>query len=234
MKGSIAMAYQIFKPIASVQGALFDMDGVILDSEGLYTRFWREAAAAFGYDMSYTQAIGLRGLNRETAARQLEGYFGPGIDYIQIRNKRTELMDAFVGSDSIPPKPGIHTLLDALKSTGIPTAICTASPRERVKKYLDPIGLFDRFDAIVTTYDVQNGKPAPDIYLKGAEVLGVHPCRCIAMEDSKAGLLSASSAGCMTIMVPDQDQPDEEDLHRIHALCDSLTDVVGLIRHSPL
>lgn len=224
------MAYRIFRPIASVQGALFDMDGVILDSEGLYTRFWREAAAALGYDMSFTQAIGLRGLNREAAVKQLEGYFGPGVDYLQMRGKRTELMDAFLGSDSIPPKPGIQALLDTLKSAGIPTAICTASPRERVKKYLEPIGLFDRFDAIVTTYDVQNGKPAPDIYLKGAEVLGVPACRCIAMEDSKAGLISASSAGCMTIMVPDQDQPDEEDLSRVHALCDSLADVIGLIR----
>ena len=224
------MASKIFRPIASVQGALFDMDGVILDSEGLYTRFWREAAAALGYDMSFTQAIGLRGLNREAAVKQLEGYFGPGVDYIQMRNKRTELMDAFLGSNTIPPKPGIHALLNALKSSGIPTAICTASPRDRVKKYLEPIGLFDRFDTIVTTYDVQNGKPAPDIYLKGAEVLGIPASRCIAMEDSKAGLLSASSAGCMTIMVPDQDQPDEEDLGRIHALCDSLTDVIGLIQ----
>jgi len=224
------MASKIFRPIASVQGALFDMDGVILDSEGLYTRFWREAAAALGYDMSFTQAIGLRGLNREAAVKQLEGYFGPGVDYLQMRSKRTELMDAFLGSNTIPPKPGIHELLDALNSAGIPTAICTASPRERVKRYLEPIGLFDRFDAIVTTYDVQNGKPAPDIYLKGAEVLGVPASRCIAMEDSKAGLLSASSAGCMTIMVPDQDQPDEEDLGRIHALCDSLTDVIGVIQ----
>jgi len=228
------MAYRIFRPIASVQGALFDMDGVILDSEGLYSRFWQEAAIALGYPMTRAQAIGMRALNREAATAQLEGYFGPGVDYIQMRNKRIELMDAFVGDGGIPPKAGIYELLDALKAARIPTAICTASPRDRVKQYLEPLGLFDRFDAIVTGFEVEKSKPAPDIYLKGAEILGLPSGRCIAMEDSKAGILSAFRAGCMTIMVPDQDQPDEEDLSRVHALCDSLTDVIGLIRRSPL
>ena len=122
------MAYQIFKPISRVQGVLFDMDGVILDSEGLYTRFWQEAAVSLGYSMTHAQAIGMRGLNRGAAATQLESYFGPGVDYIQMRNKRIELMDAYVGSQGIPPKPGIYALLDALERAHIPAAICTASP----------------------------------------------------------------------------------------------------------
>lgn len=155
--------------------------------------------------------------------------FGPGTDYIQMRNKRIELMDAYVGSRGIPPKPGIYALLDALERTHIPAAICTASPIARVKQYLEPLELFHRFAAIVTSYDVQKGKPAPDIYLKGASVLGLPSERCVALEDSKAGLLSAESALCMTVMVPDQDRPDADDLARIHALCDSLTDVVELL-----
>ena len=122
------MAYQIFKPISRVQGVLFDMDGVILDSEGLYTRFWQEAALSLGYPMTHAQAIGMRGLNRGAAAAQLESYFGPGTDYIQMRNKRIERMDAYVGSRGIPPKPGIYALLDALERTHVPAAICTASP----------------------------------------------------------------------------------------------------------
>lgn len=223
------MAYRIFKSLASVRGALFDMDGVILDSEGLYTRFWQEAAVSLGYPMTHAQAIGMRALNRDAATAKLESYFGPGVDYPQMRSRRIELMDAYLGSSGIPPKAGIYELLDALKKAGIPAAVCTASPRDRVEQYLAPLGLFDRFDAIITSYDVAHGKPAPDIYQKGAEVLGL-PCgHCIAMEDSKAGLLSASLAGCMTVMIPDQDQPDPEDLTRIHALCDSLTDVIALL-----
>lgn len=73
------MAYQIFKPISQVQGVLFDMDGVILDSEGLYTRFWQEAALSLGYPMTHAQAIGMRGLNRGAAAAQLEGYLAQAL-----------------------------------------------------------------------------------------------------------------------------------------------------------
>lgn len=223
------MAYQIFRSVTNVQGALFDMDGVILDSEGLYSRFWQEAAIALGYPMTRQQAMGMRALNRDAAAAQLESYFGPGIDYIQVRDKRIELMDAFVAGKGIPAKPGIRELLAALKAAGIPTCIATSSPIARVREYLEPLGLFDQFDAVVTGYDVPHGKPEPDIYLKAAEVLGKDPTRCIALEDSKAGVLSAFRAGCMTIMVPDQDQPDSEDLTRVAALCDSLTDVIDLL-----
>ena len=223
------MAYQIFRSVTNVQGALFDMDGVILDSEGLYSRFWQEAAIALGYPMTRQQAMGMRALNRDAATAQLESYFGPGVDYIQVRDKRIELMDAFVAGKGIPAKPGIRELLAALKAAGIPTCIATSSPIARVREYLEPLGLFDQFDAVVTGYDVPHGKPEPDIYLKAAEVLGKDPARCIALEDSKAGVLSAFRAGCMTIMVPDQDQPDSEDLTRIAALCDSLTDVIDLL-----
>lgn len=223
------MAYQLFRSMRPIQGALFDMDGVILDSEGLYTRFWQEAAQALGYPMTRPQAMGMRALNRDAATAQLESYFGPGVDYFQVRDKRVELMDAFVADRGIPAKPGIHQLLDALKAANIPTAIATSSPIRRVQEYLEPLGLFDRFDAIVTGYDVPHGKPEPDIYLKAAQVLGKAPEDCIALEDSKSGILSAYRAGCMTIMVPDQDEPNEADLSRIVALCDSLTDVISLL-----
>ena len=98
-----------------------------------------------------------------------------------------------------------------------------------MREYLEPLGLFKRFDAIVTGYDVPRGKPEPDIYLKAAQVLQKNPKDCIALEDSKAGLLSAFRAGTMAVMIPDQDRPDPEDLTRATALCDSLTDVIDLI-----
>ena len=82
---------------------------------------------------------------------------------------------------------------------------------------------------MVTGYDVPHGKPEPDIYRKAAETIGQPPERCIALEDSKSGILSAFRAGCMTVMVPDQDAPNAEDLGRITALCDSLTDVISVM-----
>ena len=179
--------------------------------------------------MPRPQAMGMRALNRQEATAKLESYFGKGVDYLAVRDKRIELMDAFVAGKGIAPKPGIRELLDYLNQRDIPTCIATSSPLARVREYLEPLGLFDRFNAIVTGYDVPRGKPEPDIYLKAAQVLQQEPQNCIALEDSKAGLLSAYRAGTMAVMVPDQDSPDSEDLARATALCDSLTDVIDLI-----
>lgn len=226
------MAYTIYKPMHPVRGVLFDMDGVILDSEKLYTRFWQEAGQALGYPMTKAHALGMRALNRDAAEAKLQSYFGPQVNYPEIKAKRIELMDAYVARYGIEPKPGIRELLAFLKEQQLPCAICTASPAQRIRDYLVPLGLFDQFDALCTVYQVPKGKPEPDIYLFGAESLGLPPENCLALEDSAAGILSAYRAGCMAVMVPDQDAPDEESLGRITALADSLLDVMELISRS--
>ena len=224
------MAYTIYKPLKPVKGVLFDMDGVILDSEKLYTRFWVEGGRALGYPMTKEQAMWLRGRNKDSAGQKIKEFFGPGASYDVIKNKRIELMDAYVDKVGIEPKPGIREILEYLKEQHIPCAITTASPRERVRKYLTPLGLFDLFTAVCTTYDVVHGKPAPDIYLFGAKTLGLPPENCIAIEDSTAGIQSASAAGCMATLVPDQDIPDGDTLERIFILADSLMDVVDVMK----
>lgn len=215
--------------ILPVSGVLFDMDGVILDTEKLYTRFWQEAAISLGYPMTLEQSLGLRSLNRNFGKAKMESYFGPGVDYDAIRNRRIEIMDAFIHANGVEAKPGIHALLDALDEMGIPRAITTSSPIERVDEYLRPLKLLERFDYIVTGYDVAKGKPAPDIYLLGAKTLGLPPKCCLALEDSPAGITSAFTAGCMPVLIPDQDRPDEATLQKVYALCDSLTDVIALL-----
>ena len=226
------MAYTIYKPLRPVRGVLFDMDGVILDSEKLYTRFWQEAGQALGYPMTREHALGMRALNRDAAAEKLKSYFGPQTDYPQIKAKRIALMDAYVASHGIAPKEGIRELLAFLKEQGLPCAVCTASPIQRIQAYLTPLGLFDQFDALCTVYQVPKGKPEPDIYLFGAKSLGLEPENCLALEDAAAGIESAWRAGCMAVMVPDQDPPDKESLKRITALADSLLDVAALIGRS--
>ena len=173
------MAYTIYKPTTAVRGVLFDMDGVILDTEKLYTRFWLEGAHALGFPMTREQAIGLRGMNLGEAARMIGTYFGSPEYYQPIKNKRIELMDAYIAQHGVEPKAGIREILEYLKENHIPRAVCTASPIERVKRYLVPLGLFDDFDAICTAYDVAQGKPEPDIYLYGAQVLGKAPASCM-------------------------------------------------------
>lgn len=213
-----------------VRGVLFDMDGVVLDTEALYARFWREAAAALGHTMSYEQALGMRSLSNTAGQAQLESYFGKGVSRAEFREKRIELMDAYIDVHGVDLKPGIRELLDHLDSKDIPAAITTSSPIERVKRYLGPHGLLHRFQRLCSGSEVAHGKPEPDIYLYGAACLGLKPEQCIAIEDSPAGVLSAYRAGCMTVMVPDLDQPDEATRKLLFAKADSLKDLIEIIQ----
>lgn len=227
------MGYYIYKNELSskaVQGVLFDMDGVVLDTEKLYARFWREAAAALGHTMSYEQALGMRSLSATAGQAQLERYFGKGVSRAEFRAKRIELMDAYIDVHGVDLKPGIRELLDYLEDQGIKTAITTSSPLERVRRYLGPHGLLERFDCLCSGTEVAHGKPEPDIYLHGAACLGLQPEDCLAIEDSPAGVLSAYRAGCKAVMVPDLDQPDAETEQLLFAKADSLLDVINLCR----
>ena len=225
------MSFEIYKKgsVRTVRGVLFDMDGVVLDTEKLYARFWREAAQEQGYTMSYEQALGMRSLNDEAGQAKLEEYYGPGVSRQRFRQIRIRRMDAYTDVHGVDPKDGIFRLLDYLDAHGIKKAITTSSPVERVEKYLKPLGLFDRFDRICSGHQVPKGKPELDIYLYGAASLGLDPEACLALEDSYTGILSAHRAGCMTVMIPDLDQPDQRSLELLMAKADGLEDVAALI-----
>ena len=227
------MALQILKPELGekrpIRGVLFDVDGLILDTECLYSRFWMEACHFYGFPMTKEQSLEMRSLTKTAGQEKLHELFGPAADYAVIRTKRIELMDAFVAREGGAAKEGIYHLLDALDQRGIRRAITTSSPLARIESYLTPLNLFHRFQKIVTAYDVPKGKPEPDIYLKGAEILGLRPEECLALEDSPAGILSAHRAGCLPVMIPDQDQPGDATLALLYAKADSLTDIIGLL-----
>ena len=214
----------------AIKGVLFDMDGVILDTEKLYTRFWREAAQSLGFPMTQEMALGMRSLSRELGERQLKAYLGDEVDYMQVRNKRIELMTAFINENGVELKPGIHELLDFLKVHEIKTSVATSSPLDRTKEYLSQVGLVEAFDELVSGHMVEHGKPAPDIYLYASSKLGLKPEECLVLEDSPTGLLAAYRAGCVPVMVPDQDKPDEDVKGRIYAVCENLEGVMDLFR----
>ena len=224
------MSYICYKEKTNtIHGVLFDMDGVVLNTEKLYARFWAEAAHALGYPMTYEQALGMRSLNSAAGQAKLESYFGPGVSRAEMRKKRVELMDAYVAQFGVEAKPGIHELLDYLKGQGIRTAIATSSPMERAKSYLDSLGLTTKFDCICSGHDVAQGKPAPDIYLKAAASIGVLPENCLAIEDAPAGIESAHRAGCWPVLVPDLDGTNEEMRKTLYAEADSLLDIIHLL-----
>lgn len=212
-----------------IRGVLFDMDGVVIDTERLYTRFWMEAARDLGHPMTLDQALQLRSLGRAPSQAKLDAFFGPVLDYDTLRSRRIELMEAFIAEHGVEEKPGIRALLAQLKAKNIPCAITSSSSVPLIRRHLGDLGLLDGFTALCSGKDVPHGKPAPDIYLSGAATLGVDPEHCLAIEDSPAGIESAWRAGCMAVIVPDQDQPGDEVLSRAFAKADSLIDVMELI-----
>jgi len=228
------MAIQYYNPqwgaSRPIRGILFDMDGLVLDSEVLYTRFWREAAAALGYTMTVEQSLGMRSLGKKLGQPYLERLYGPGIDYTTLRCKRIELMNAYVEIHGIPPKPGIYELLDYMEEHGIAAAITSSSPMESIQKHLSAVNLLHRFQKLCSGHNIPNGKPAPDIYLLGAKELGLKPEECLALEDSPTGILSAYRAGCLPVMIPDLDQPDADTQKLLFAKADSLSDVIALLK----
>lgn len=218
-----------FSPKGEIRGVLFDLDGLVLDTEGLYSRFWREACGHFGFEMSYEQSLAMRAMNAQAGQRVLTGFFGEGADITAIRAERIRRMDAYVAEHPAEVKPGIRELLLELKIRGIPAAITSASPMERIRRYLTQAGIIDLFDALCSGHDVPHGKPEPDIYLHGAASLGLEPGSCLALEDAWSGLLSANRAGCAPVLIPDLDPPNETTRPLVWAVADSASDVIGLL-----
>ena len=223
------MALQILKETKPVRGVLFDMDGVVIDSERLFARFWMASAADLGFPMTYEQALQLRSLRREQGIEKIRSFFGPMANFDEIRAHRIELMEAHIALHGVDEKPGIRELLALLKEKGIPCAITSSSALAVIRERLGRLGILGDFTALCSGKDVPSGKPAPDIYLAGAAAIGVEPENCLAIEDSPTGLEAAWRAECMGVFVPDQDQPDALTLSRCFARADSLLDVMALL-----
>lgn len=212
-----------------IKGVISDMDGVILDSEKLYVRFWCEAARFYGYPMETEHALSIRSMARPLAAEKLKGYFGEEFDYKAVHAKRVELMDKYIEENGIEAKSGAKEMLEYLKVNGYKIALATATPYERASKHLKKLSLFEYFDEIVCAAMVENGKPAPDIYIEAAKRLRLATSECLALEDSLNGMKSANSAGCVTVMVPDLDEPDENSYPLIYCAADGLADIKRIL-----
>lgn len=212
-----------------IKAVISDMDGVMLDTEKLYVRFWCEAARFYGYPMQKEHALGIRSMARPFAIEKLQGWFGRNFDYDAVRNKRKELMDAYVAEHGVEAKRGAKELLVWLKANGYRTALATATPVERASSYMSQVGLLPYFDKIISARMVAHGKPEPDVYLYAAAQLGVSPEECVALEDSQNGVRSAAAAGCKTVLVPDLDNPEEELRPLLYAVAKDLTQVAEMI-----
>lgn len=214
----------------NIKAVIFDMDGVILNTEPLLAKYWCQAAREFGFPMEYGQALTLRSMCEKYASPYLKKLFGEGFDYQKVRARRKELMNLDIEKNGLRLKPGIFALLDYLDTVGLKTAVATATDMERAEKYLRAVGLFERFDKICCGPMVKNGKPDPDLYLFAADKIGIPPCECIAVEDSPNGIKSAYGAGMNTVMIPDLSQPDDELKKMLFKKCESLSEIIDVLK----
>ncbi len=212
-----------------IQGLIFDMDGLLIDTEKYYFRYWMQSAAEFGFSMKPRHALAIRSLAAKYAQRYLERELGENFDYHAVRSRRRELIHKAVEKYGIQLKPGVQELLAYCKENGILTAVATATPTENAMVHLENVGLRDLFSVIVGGDSIENGKPAPDIYKKAAAALNLPPEKCFALEDSPNGIIAAFSAGCNPVLIPDLTEPDEMLKPLLYAWIPSLADVIPLI-----
>ncbi|MCR5100178.1 MAG: HAD family phosphatase [Butyrivibrio sp.] len=206
----------------------FDMDGTILDTEKHYRRCWVQAAADVGYTMTDEFALSLRSLGRPYAPEKINKLYNDENAYYRIRTRRMELVNKVLEDKGIELKPYARESLRILKDRGHSLVIATATDYERTEKYLKQIELFDYFTNIVCATMVEHGKPAPDIYQYAAAQMKMAPEDTYAVEDSPNGVTSAYKAGCKTIMIPDQTQPDDEICKCLYHKCDNLMELTKL------
>ncbi|WP_298482774.1 HAD family phosphatase [uncultured Ruminococcus sp.] len=192
-----------------IRGLIFDMDGVLLDTERIYFSCWQKSAAEFGYTLKPEYALAVRSCCQRYAESYLKRMLGEEFDYLAVRNRRRELVSQYIAEHGIVQKPGVAKLVQYCEKNGIQVAVATATSKELAEERLAMAGLSGIFSVIVGGDQVERGKPDPDIYLTAARALGLPAEECAAVEDSPNGIAAAFAAGCSPIMVPDLTVPED-------------------------
>ena len=212
-----------------IRGAIFDMDGLMFDTEKLFAISWAEQARRFGFAPipEFHRAVcGTSG----TLVRDTVRKFYPGIsDANAFINDGCDRV-AEMMAESVPEKRGLHEILDYLKGIGLRLAVASSSEAELIRANLAKTGLEGQFDVLLSTSQVARGKPAPDVFLEAARQLGLRPEECYVFEDGINGVKAGIAAGCRTIMIPDLIEPTEEIMGRCAGIYPSLLDALDAIR----
>ena len=208
---------------------IFDMDGLLLDTEAISRSTMMAAMAEQGLVMTEADFIPLVGVPDDVNRVHLANVYGAGFDYDAMRAIQARIKAEQWG-DERPLKPGARRIVETVAAIGLPAAVATSSHRVNAKAHLGHMGLRPFFKAVLTRDDVAQGKPHPDLYLAAAAALGIAPTDCLALEDSHNGVRAAHAAQVPVIMVPDLLPPTEE-MHAktlaiapsLDAVCDWLT-----------
>ena len=208
-------------------GIIFDVDGLMLDTESPVIALWTQAGKPLGWDIKAEVVIRTLGIDREGTREIFLREYGPDFPYERIRNEYSRLVHEEL-EKGFPHKPGLIFLLDHLSSLGISLAVATSTRREAAVWKLRKAGILDRFTALACGDETRNGKPAPDIFLLAAKRLGQKPSACVGFEDSPAGLLGLHAAGIRSIFIKDLVDPPPEILATVWRRCADLAEAAEL------
>lgn len=206
---------------------VFDMDGLMLDSERAIVACLAQAAREAGHDLPQSLWLRMVGNSEAVCRALLDERIGASRREALLARSQA-LYDEVVDA-GMPHRPGIVELLDFLAEKRVPRAVATSTRRPLAVRKLRAAGLLPRFDAVCTSSDVEHPKPAPDVYLLAASKLGVAPARCLVLEDSPTGVRAALAAGMHAVQVPDLVAPDDEVRALGHTIIASLHDVRGML-----
>lgn len=212
--------------------AVFDMDGLMFDTERVFVSAWDYAGEKMGIGKAGYMVGKTLGMNAAASYKVWEKEFGESYDNEELRKFTKEFLGNYYANNKVPVKKGLYVLLEYLEKAGYKMAVASSSPRWEVEKYLKEAEIEKYFEGIVCGDMVEKSKPDPEIYLKACELLGCAPGECFALEDSKNGLLSAYRAGCKPVMVPDLWQPDEETEKILYAKFEDLEKVKEFLENS--
>lgn len=206
---------------------IFDMDGLMLDSERAINACMAQAARELGHELPDSLWLQMIGGGEGLCRRLVSERIGEAAADALL--ERSEVLYDAVADAGIDHRPGIVDLLQWLVARGIPRAVATSTRRPLAMRKLKAAGLLPYFDAVCTSSDVPRPKPAPDVYLLAARTLGVDPARCVVLEDSPTGVRAALAAGMTPIQVPDLLEPDDGVRALSHRIVASLGDAQRLL-----
>jgi predicted nucleotidyltransferase/beta-phosphoglucomutase-like phosphatase (HAD superfamily) len=229
---ALALDNDGFRPIlrADFDAVIFDMDGLVLDTESTYIIAWQQAAKEMGYDFSDDFCLSLSGCHYKDVELRLAEHCGAEFNLETFNRLSGDRWREYVDVHGIKLKHGFTGLVELLIRKKIPYCLATNSPGENALECLQLAGIEELFPIVVAREQVRHGKPEPDIFLKAAELMQVDIGRCLVIEDSFAGIVAASRAGAVTVLVPSTAQIDPQAIELCDLMVNDLEQLANMIR----